>query len=61
MVGKSKGGVTATSAVETDEQTRPGSQRKLRRPSRESRILVMGSRGEKNVRSEVATGRDGNK
>ena len=28
MVGESKGGVTATSAVETDEQTRPGSQRK---------------------------------
>ena len=25
VIGESKGGVTATSAVETDEQTRPGS------------------------------------
>ena len=60
MVGESKGGVTATSALGTDEQTRPGSQRKLGRPSREPETLVMGSRGEKNVRNEVATGRDGN-
>ena len=60
-VGEFKGGVTATSALETDEQTRPGSQRKLGRPSREPRSLVMGSRGEENVRNEVAIGRDGNK
>ena len=61
VAGESKGGVTATSALETDEQTRPGSQRKLGRPSREPRTLVMGSRGEENVRNEVAMGRDGNK
>ena len=60
VIGESKGEVTATSAVETDEQTRLGSQRKLGRPSREPRTSVMGSREEKNVRNEVATGRDGN-
>ena len=60
VVGEFKGGMTATPALEIDEQTRPGSQRKLGRPSRESRTPVMGSRGEENVRNEVATGRDGN-
>ena len=61
VAGESKGGVTATSAVETDEQTRPGSQRKLGRPSREPKTSVMGARGEENVRNEVAMGRGGNK
>ena len=60
-VGEFKGGVTATSALETDEQTRPGSQRKLGRPNGESRTWVMGSRGEENVRNEVAMGKDGNR
>ena len=60
VVGESKGGVTATSALETDEQTRPGFQRKLGRPSREARTPVMGSRGEETDRNEVAMGRDGN-
>ena len=60
VVGESKGRMTATSASETDEQTRPGSQRKLGRPSRESKTPVMGSRGEENVRNEVAMGKDGN-
>ena len=60
VAGESKGGVTATLALETDEQTRPGSPRKLGRPNREPRTLVMGSRGEKTVRNEVAIGRDGN-
>ena len=55
VFGESKGGTTTTSALETDEQTRPGSQRKSGRPSRESRTPVMGSRGEENV-----TERDGN-
>ena len=60
VVGESKGGMRATSALETDEQTRPGSQRKSGRPSRESRTPVMGSKGEEYVRNEVAMERDGN-
>ena len=47
MVGESKGGVTATSALETDEQTRPGSQRKLGRPSREPKNIGDGQQGRK--------------